>query len=377
MQLPKHILTALKTNKTSLGEHPSFPPEEEELFAVRLMSDTFNEISEKFGEEKTQEEMKNELSKLLSSCKKIEGKHRNELEKLCQTVIEDLFHIPEDTVTVEVNLVDKVDTATERMIPERTTDFSFDDINDMNNLTDEIYKRRMLNALVVGASMYYMKNLTEYVKDIFDIDSELPALYKKILNYNNVLIFLNKDSFDESKNTDGGRVDVSISSDFQQPIIKVEALYFPILVEETIKGFLELAISHGLPKNADKARYVIGKSDFKLAEMWDMRLGYCLWKLIEEQVEEIGYNISDIGLNFFMMTLSEMPCENFNNSLKEIFARTKRGKNILTEIINDITRQKEQDEFEDYITARNGELSQVNDEEFFTAEELLNDSEVY
>ena len=30
--LPKHILEALKQNKTSLGEHPSYPPEEEEKF---------------------------------------------------------------------------------------------------------------------------------------------------------------------------------------------------------------------------------------------------------------------------------------------------------------------------------------------------------
>ena len=35
--LPKHILKALKENKTSLGEHPSYPPEEEEKFIVNLV----------------------------------------------------------------------------------------------------------------------------------------------------------------------------------------------------------------------------------------------------------------------------------------------------------------------------------------------------
>ena len=47
--LPKHILEALKQNKTSLGEHPSYPPEEEEKFIVNLVTKTFNELSEKVG----------------------------------------------------------------------------------------------------------------------------------------------------------------------------------------------------------------------------------------------------------------------------------------------------------------------------------------
>ena len=48
--LPKHILKALKENKTSLGEHPSYPPEEEEKFIVNLVTNTFNVLSEKVGD---------------------------------------------------------------------------------------------------------------------------------------------------------------------------------------------------------------------------------------------------------------------------------------------------------------------------------------
>ena len=45
--LPSHILKALRDNKTSLGEHPCFPPEEEEKFIIGLLSKTFKEINEK------------------------------------------------------------------------------------------------------------------------------------------------------------------------------------------------------------------------------------------------------------------------------------------------------------------------------------------
>ena len=46
-KLPSHILKALTNNRTSLGEHPSFPPEEEEKFVVNLLSNVFNELSDK------------------------------------------------------------------------------------------------------------------------------------------------------------------------------------------------------------------------------------------------------------------------------------------------------------------------------------------
>lgn len=80
--------------------------------------------------------------------------------------------------------------------------------------------------------------------------------------------------------TDGGKVDVNLSSSDNIVSIKSQGILMPILLEETIKGILELAISHGLPKNSAKAQYIISKSDFKLAEMWDMRIGLPLWEHI-------------------------------------------------------------------------------------------------
>ena len=376
-KLPSHILKALRNNKTSLGEHPSFPPEEEEKFIVNLIVTTFDEINEKVNI-KNYEELRNNLSKTLSECRKIERNNTQPLEELCARIINDLFHIPQDTIKIDIKIVDKIDTSTERLIPEKTSDdFSFEDINDMNHLTDEIYKRRMLNALVMGASMYYMNFIGNYIKEIFEINSDLPSLYKKIIDYNNILLYLEKDSFESEKSMDGGKVDVTITSKYEYPSIKAEGVIFPILVEETIRGILELAISHGLPENLQKAKYVISKSDFKLAEMWDMRLGFALWRLIEKEIESCGSNLLDIGVNFFLMELSKMDCDTFNSTLKEIFARTKKGKNIISEIIEEISYNKDKDDFDDYIQSKNDSSIQINDDEFFTPEELITDDYDY
>ena len=376
IKLPSHILNALKENKTSLGEHPSYPPEEEEKFIVNAVSRTFNNLVEKVDTTDS-EELKERLSKLLAECKKLERNNVQALEKLCSEIVTDFFDIPTDTLSITSNIVDRIDVSEERLVPEPTKDFSFDDIEDMNNLTSEVYKRRILNALVAGASMYYMNIIGDYIREVFEINSDLPSLYKKIIDYNNVLLYIEKDTFDKGKATDGGRVDVVVCSDQTYAKIKAQGLLFPILLEETIKGILELAISHGLPQNIEKAKYVIGKSDFKIAEVWDMRLGYALWCIIEEEADECGYDMEEVGVNYFLMELSEMGCDTFNKTLQEIFARTRKGKELLEDIFEHIMYNKEKDDFDDFIKTRNDSTVQINDDEYFSPEELITDDFQY
>lgn len=376
VELPKHIIKSLRTNRTSLGEHPAFPPEEEEKFIVNLVSDTFNDIVENTDIEDITV-LENELSTIIGQCRKIEKDNIQALEELSYKIITEMFDIPSDTLKMEGKIVNKIDTSTERLVPEKTEGFSFDDIDDMNYLSGEIYKRRMLNALVAGASMYYMNYIGNYIKEIFEINPDLPSLYKKMIDYNNLLLYISKDTLNTKETTDGGKVDVTISSKDEYPIIKAEGLLFPILFEEAVKGILELAISHGLPNNVEKAKYVISKADFKIAEVWDMRLGYALWKLIQDEISECGYDILEIGINFFLMELSQMDTEEFNSTLKEIFARTKKGKRNIVEIVQRITYNKDKDEFDDYIKTKNDSTIQINDDEYFTPEELITDNYGY
>jgi hypothetical protein len=371
MELPKYIIKALASNKTSLGEHPSYPPEDEEKFAVKLITKYFDIITEKYGDI-SEQDLQHELSDAIAKCKKIEANHTDVLEQLCVKIITELFDIPEDILNIEVNLVNHVNSDNQRMIPEKTEDYSFEDINDINYLTDEIYKRRLLNALVSGAALNYANIFTKYLSDIFDIDSELASLYKKILDYNRILLYLTKDTLSNDENTsmDGGKVDVMISSEDFKVTIKAEALLFPILVEETIRGILELAASHGLPKDKSKANYVISKSDFKLAELWDSRLGLPLWDLIENTVKNCGYDTQDIGVNFLIMSIAELQPNDFNNLLQEVFAITKKGKSMMSNIIEHILQEKERDDFDDYMS-QNNDKYQINDDDYFEPEDLI------
>lgn len=120
----------------------------------------------------------------------------------------------------------------------------------------------------------------------------------------------------------------------------------------------------------------MSKSDFKLAELWDMRLGYALWNCVEKLADKLGYNLEDVGLNYFLMELSEQKCDEFNKSLQEIFGATKQGENDIKNLVSAILYSKEYDEFSNYTETQSDEL--LNSEDgYFTSQELDDLSQNY
>ncbi len=360
-KLPNHIIKALLNNNTSLGDHPCFPPEDEEKFVVHLLTKYYNALLDDVGTTDIHK-LKTELSKLLSNAIKYERDNQQALEKLCARVVTELFDIPENVVDIRVFLTNEIDTSSQRMFPEKTEGFSFENIKDMNNIGDEIYKRRILNSLIAGAAINFASDVSLYVQELFKIDPELPFIYKKILLINNLLLYLDKDMEQEDNgDTEGGSVDVTITSMDEMPIIEAKGIIFPILLEETIKGVLELVISHGLPEDTDKAQYIMKKADFKLAEDWDLRLGIPLYDLLEKQ--------ADIEPVFLFYELSKMSVSSFNDNMREVFACTKSGKRFLEKLSTDIQKKKKLDDFDDYIQVMNNKYPV--DDGVFTSDELL------
>ena len=369
MKLPQFIKRAVIKNATSLGAHPAFPPDEEEMFLLRALTEYFEMLSGSIPDIDTAN-MQARLGRMVSDCQKIERGCKEALEKLAIEIVAKQLQMPKDTISIEAKLVSPIDTSTQRIVPEETRDFSFDSIKEMTSLTDEIYKRRMLNALVSGASISDSLDMEAYVTPLFKICPELPSLYAKILRYNTLLMFLEKEGFENKALTEAGKVDVFIASEYQRVLVKAEGIIFPTLLSEAYKGLLELAISHGLPKDRRSAEYVIGKADFKLAEIWDARLGSCLWNKILGAFKSINTNINDIGVNFFLMELSCLSPNNFNEFLKEIFGVTNMGRTMLRDMVDKIKRNKEQDKTNDIIQRQYSQAS-IMDSGYYTAEDLL------
>lgn len=370
--LPKFIFNAVKAHETSLGDNSIFPTGDEYPFDYAVLKGRYKEVCEaidEFGLESLDEDyLMSELSASIKLCKDMETPIRDTLEKICENAVNRLFAIPTEIINLKVKLVDKVKFKNAvRLRPEPSGDMDalFDDVADLELSKKAIEKRRFINSLIQGASYTYSNILGLYVEDIDKINKDLIPLYRKITAINDYLLFTKKAQMTDENPMQGSYVEVhlAVGGGEGKSTIKAQGIIFPLLLQETIKGFFELFSSHGLPSDMKKAQYIIKKADFVLAEPWDMRFGVSLWNKIFGGVEDTNM------IPYMFTSLIELDNEEFSSVVKEILASTKKGK----ELVDDLMQQAEYDngyqQFTNRINAKNVDKSLIQDSFFNGADE--------
>jgi chorismate mutase len=363
--LPDSIVSKIITNRTSLGNNPSIPDIFDEPFLLKLINNGFEDtkkVLKEIGEisDVDSTDIEEVLAKLIKRCKEIEKPYRSELERICLNYVIDLFEIPEETVDIFLSLVNNVDTSDFKInIDSYDGDNELESIDNAITIKGEVYKRRLLNSLCIGASMRMSSDLETYISEINKIDNRLGDLYHKIIALNNYILYT-KDDFgiDERNIMQLGIVELKLGREDEKPQIKSQGVIFPILLSETIRGFMELFISHGLPKDIDIAKIVMEKSDFLKAEPWDMKIGPQLWDILSSSFNDIDSN----ELPYLFKRISELKVDTFNNVMKEVFAKTKKGKRIMSKISFKAKRDIEYDKFVDKMTKMKTDKGIITDD---------------
>lgn len=363
--LPDDVVDKIINNKTSLGNNPSIPDIFEEPFLLKMAENGFDNAKNKLkeiGEISDVEETKLEpaLSKLILKCKEIEKPYRSELEKICMNFVIDLFRVPDETVDISVSLCDDVDMNRNSFIVDPNIEVpEFDSVKNAISIRGEVYKRRMLNVLCTGAAMRISENFDNFINEINDINPKLIDLYNKIISLNTYLLYTKNDfGIDDNNKMQLGVVEVSLGNDETKSKIESQGVILPILLMETIKGFMELFISHGLPKDVNDAITVIGRSDFLKAEPWDMKFGPILWDLFYNSSNDVTYE----ELPYLIKIVSELSVNKFNFLMKEIFAKTKKGKHIMSKLSFKAKRNSEYDKFVDKMTKMKTDKGIITDD---------------
>lgn len=227
-------------------------------------------------------------------------------------------------------------------------DLEFNSHSEIVNAKAEVYKRRFVNAMIQGASMKANHMFRMVEDELSDIDPRLANRYPKLMASAEYLYFIVPDM---SNQKNGGVVRVRFhSKENPKPAIYAQAMVFPVLVHELIKGVMELISAHGLPKDKNVGEYVINKADFLSAEPWDMRLGPALWERFTTMID-----VDDFPLKHQIYTdLVSLPVTEFNDKMREIMAGTKEGRNIIRKIATDIKKDLSNDAFNDAMSAEIG-----------------------
>ena len=364
--LPDDVIVKINTHKTSLGNNPSIPDIFDEPFLLKLTEQGFQLSKDKLKEigeitDVDETELEPALAKLLLQCKELETPYRNELEKICINYVIDLFSVPEETVDIVVKLCDEVDLNRDSIILDpldNDGDVEFVNVEDAMSIKGEVYKRRLLNALSMGAAIR-MTDIESLSEEINQLNPKLTDLYNKIISLNNYLLYTKSDFglTDENK-MQMGTVEVSLATEDSKVKIEAQGVIFPILLTELIRGFMELFTSHGLPKDKHQAMMVIGKSDFLKAEPWDMKLGPMLWDLLSNTFNDIN----SVELPYLLKRISKLNVNKFNYLMKEIFAKTKQGKLIMASLSFNAKNDIEYDKFVDKMTKMKKDKGIITDD---------------
>lgn len=264
--------------------------------------------------------LNNVLQKLIVECKKIEEPNKVKIEEICANIVKKKFLVPEDTLTIKTELVEKVDCSN-ISFDKLNGDYSLDSIKDNNVIKSECDKRRILNALSIGAGLYYSINESIYEKEIKEVDERLLGLYKAINALNMYLLFDGAVKMTEENNKMTGVVTVRANGNDKMPEISAQGLVFPILLAETVRGLMELFAMHGLPKDRDLKKLVLNKCDYLKSEPWYMRIGLELWRKTK-----INFESKPGMVPYWFKELAVIKPMKFNEVMPEILSNTNTGK---------------------------------------------------
>lgn len=358
--IPEHLLSDVDSHKTSLGDNPCFPLAGEISYEHSAAIKRWGELRKQFDESLDVAGQEKLLSEVSTRIEEIESGNEHILEKLCFNIVNKLFAIPAGLVTFKCHIQPNLE-GLDRVVHAKSEDtpgMKFKNTAQIKELRDEVFKRRTINALIMGAALTYSNLPKEFVGDVYEIDPELPKLYKQYNLLNNLLLFEKPTEITEDNKQQGGLVRVNLGNGIKRTAIEAYGKNFPILLCESIRGFMELFASHGLPEEKSEAEFVMKKADFLAAEPWDMRLGPVMWKSL---VSAIG-GVESTFLPSIFMKLTSLPATDFFHIMSEILAETEEGDEIMSSIAEEAKHDIDYDDFCDTLAQKNMDKNMIADE---------------
>lgn len=213
----------------------------------------------------------------------LERPHRKKLAEMAIKYVKEDFNLSDEEILFDVEIIGLGNV----QLPENMNIKAPQQENVSNKmkyeLTDELHKRRFINAMTAGASKkgHYIFHLAD--TELNQINNGLTGLYQKMMIANDLTYYMLSDDFASAAVESGdnqnnaGFMKIEWSED-GKPIIVAKAINFPTLIHEIIKGVMEIISYLAFPDGKDEQQYIIDESDHIIGEMWDLRLGPSFWE---------------------------------------------------------------------------------------------------
>lgn len=311
-----------------------------------------------------------------------ESAHREDLEKLAVELVIKEMGIPEGALQFDAKIVGMGEIDTQDFNREMQqqpnidpVDIEQDLMTDLESMTMEKAKRRLINNMIQGASKrgHYMYHyVADKIREITGSD-RIIGQYGILMSVNDTLYWqLSDEKMKMMMGGDGGGGSIGgkeeVRTNTNPPTIVARGLNFPILVHELIKGVMELFAIQGRPtdeegNDLESWSEIEGSEDTLEKEMWDLRLGPAIWDRIRSQYpESILTDENKIELqNYLLVEIFKLPAKQFLVFMREVISGSENGRRLMNELVDGVDKLFKDQDYQDAIEAFNENLNDITD----------------
>ncbi len=352
---------ALASRTHKLGKHPAFPEQGnyEELIASDRYKKLVAKLEKYTGLKPTEQNLPALLGILQQAVPEIHKIERGNERRLEALAVDLVLELPEFK-----SLKEPYDSGEVLITPEITTNidlegvqFSTDkkeqekeeiELTDLINDVDaETIKRHFINALIQGSSVSKNYAFELFSNELNQINPKLLNLYGALMALSDLGYWVMPSSAISAAKVGGEGVKAGSSrvkiNDDGTPEVIAKGICFPVLIQELIKGLMELVSMHGLPGDKYARQRTLKKSDFIDYETWDMLLGPEIW---DRLISSFGGGAQELTMHLYDKLIS-MDAQDFHATIKQLLSNDKKQvKKIVDKLISEIKADQENEGFE-------------------------------
>jgi hypothetical protein len=216
-------------------------------------------------------------------------------------------------------------------------------------------KRRIINAITQGASIRGAFSFLLFREHLDEINPEVVDKYNEILKLsfgiydNDEAIAMLLSMMGQGQMVQGGESEMEYDEEEEQFIIKANAICFPMLVHEIVKGLHEIIGTEGFGPDKNTNQAIIQNVDKLSNEPEDLRYGKFIYDGLRELFLQTDYNNDLRARELFLTEVYKLEDKMFFGIIRAVI-NNKIGPNILSwaqSTVNDILSDLRDDDVDD------------------------------
>ena len=204
-------------------------------------------------------------------------------------------------------------------------------------------KRRMINLMIQGSAINKDHAFMQVERELRQLNPELVNTYALLMSGGELAYWvMPEEAQKQMMGAGGGGAGGVERLEFEEdgtPVIHAQAVVFPVLIQEIVKGLMEL-LSYDDESDPGTQKYAYGQADTLGGEVWDIKFGPAVWRQI---LRQIGHENQEY-MPYVYRHLLELPTTEFNQRMQQILRGEPQGREFIKQLVAQVRREREGEE---------------------------------